>query len=302
MWHIFLTIPPEGGIGEGVPSQTEELDQRIGLGGMTRWSKQFGTTHLVAGLQYRAVSALYARYLTTDRVRDARYVFGEAPDTTPANLQATYVALSPVVEAHWNATSSLSFGFGGRLDWMFYDTQQQTGGGYASADRLVATPKLSALYRFTNALSAWASFNGGFRSSDGVIVTPDLPPALENASEVGVRYDGAHVQGSAALFLMNVHNQQTVDPVTLQPSAAGTTKQQGVELDGRVGLARWLAFFVHATLNDAHYVHLVTDGGTDLAGVPVYQVAHTMVEGGFDVQKGEWRARSGRRIPAPGRR
>ena len=92
------------------------------------------------------------------------------------------------------------------------------------------------------------------------------------------------MQGSAALFLIDVHNQQTVDPVTLQPSAGGTTRQQGVEVDGRVGLARWLALFVHATVNNAHYVHLVTDGGVDLAGVPC------LPGGAHDVRRGIRRA------------
>ena len=50
-----------------------------------------------------------------------------------------------------------------------------------------------------------------------------------------MRYTGQKVEGSVGFFLINVSNQQTVDPVTLQPSNGGTTRQQGVELDGGVG-------------------------------------------------------------------
>jgi outer membrane receptor protein involved in Fe transport len=281
-WHIYLTIPPEGGIGEGVQSQTEELDQRFGMGGTTRYQQQIGSTHLELGLDYRVVEAQYQRYYTTDRVRDSIFLF----DTTPANLSALYGGVAPIVEAHWDATRDLSFGFGGRLDWITYSSEQRDGGPRSQASRWVATPKLSAIYRFTNALSAYAAYNGGFRSSDGAIVTPSLPPALEDATEIGVRYSGRMVEGSIAFFSINVRNQQTVDPVTLAPSSGGTTRQQGAELDGRVGLLRWLSVFAHATLNDAHYVHLVTEEGTDLSGTPVYQVANETVQGGFDVQQG----------------
>ena len=279
-WHIFLTIPPEGGIGEGVPSQTEELDQRVGVGGVTKYSRQMGDVHLITGLEYRAVSAGYQRYFTTDRARDSIFYFDTKK--TPANLDAVYLALSPVAEAHWDIAPQLSLGLGGRLDWLSYRSQQRNGGPAAAADRLVATPKLSALYRISDPLSVYVSYNGGFRSSDGVIVTPSLPPALEDATELGVHYSARRAEGSIAFFLIDVHNQQTVDPITLQPSAGGTTRQQGVELDGRVGLNGWLSLFAHATVNDAHYVHLVTGSGADLAGVPVYQVADATVQGGFD--------------------
>jgi outer membrane receptor protein involved in Fe transport len=278
-WNIFLTIPPEGGIGEGVPSQTQETDQRYGLGGETRWSEQIGATHLIVGLEYRAVRAEYQRYYTTDRARDSLFYF----DAVPATLDAFYGAVSPVVEAHWDPTSQLSFGIGARLDWLYYSSEQIAGGGRRTDGRALVTPKLSALYRFTDAFAAYASFNGGFRSSDGVIVTPTLPPALEEATEVGLRYNGRTLEGSLGVFLINVRNQQTVDPVTLQPGAGGTTRQQGVELDGRAGLTRWLALFVNATVNDAHYVNLITDSGDNLAGVPVYQVANATADVGIDV-------------------
>lgn len=280
-WDIFLTIPPEGGIGEGVQSQTQETDQRFGVGGATRWSKQLGATHLVAGLEYRAVSSLYSRYYTTDRSRDSIFYYDSA---TPADLSALYVAVAPVVEAHWDATARLSFGIGGRLDWLYFSTRQQTGGPAATEGRWIATPKLSAVYRFTNELAAYASFNGGFRSSDGVIADPGLAPTLESASEIGVRYSGQHAEGSIGVFLINVRDQQTVDPVTLQLTSGGTSRQQGIDLDGRVALAPWIAVFAHATLNDAHYVTLFTDEGESLAGVPVYQVAKGTLDAGFDVQ------------------
>jgi outer membrane receptor protein involved in Fe transport len=228
------------------------------------------------------VSAEYQRYYTTDRARDSIFYF---EDSIPANLDARYIDVAPVADVQWEITPALSVGLGGRVDWISYRSQQRGGGPVSEDDRVIASPKLSALYRFTEAWSAYASFNGGFRSSDGVIATPELPPALEYASEIGVRYSGRHAEGAIAFFLINVSNQQTVNPVTLLPDSSGTTRQQGVELSGRVALERWLSLFVQAVVNDAHYVRLMADT-VNLAGVPVYQVARSVVQAGIDVQEG----------------
>jgi len=279
-WNLFLTIPPEGSVGEGVESQTQETEQRTAIGGETRWTKPLGAVHLIAGLDYGFAAALYQRYYTTDRSRDSIFHFDSA---TPADLRGTYAAFAPVVEVHWDASARLSFGIGGRLDWLAYTSTVRVGGERSYDSRAIAVPKLSAIYRFTDALAAYASFNGGFRSSDGVIATPSLAPMQENATELGVRYTGGTVEGSLAFFLIDVRDQQTFNPITLAPGNSGTSRQQGIDLDGRVALARWIAVFAHATLNDAHYVTLMTEDSVNLAGVPVYQVARSTVQGGVDL-------------------
>ena len=148
-WHIYLTIPPEGGIGEGVQSQTEELDQRFGMGGTTRYQQQIGSHPSRGGLDYRVVEAQYQRYYTTDRVRDSIFLF----DETPANLSALYGGVAPIVEAHWDVTRDLSFGTrrAARLD--HYSSEQRERRASGASVAWVATPKLSAIYRFTNALT-----------------------------------------------------------------------------------------------------------------------------------------------------
>jgi len=281
-WHIFLTIPPEGGIGEGAASQTEEIDQRIGLGGTTRWSRQLGATHLMTGLDYRVVTAKYQRWYTTARARDSLYDF----EGTPANLDALYVGIAPVVEAHWDLSSEFSLGLGARLDWLHDASRQQTGGPTTSADHWVASPKVSALYHVTPAFDAYASFNGGFRSPDGVIVQPGLPTTRENATEVGVRYASRTLSGTLALFLVNQSDLVTVDPVTLVPNNGGTTRQEGAELEGSARLNGSLTLFAHAIVNHARFVHLITDTGDTLSGKPIPQVANATVEGGLDFQRG----------------
>ena len=280
-WNIFLTIPPEGSSGEGVGQQTQETDQRYELGGETRWTKSLSdAVHLIAGLQYRSVTAEYQRWLTTDRQRDD-------PDEL---VQALYGGVAPVVEAHWDPSAQWSLGLGARVDWVFYATQQIGGGEYSDFTRTLLTPKVSAVYHVTPEFSAYATFNGGWRSSDGVITEPSLAPILENTGEVGVKYASPTFEGSLGLFLIDVHNQQTIDPITLQPSNGGTTRQQGMDLSARAGLERWLAAFVHVVVNNSHYVNLITDSGDTLSGKPVYQVAKYTGEFGFDV---DWKGISG---------
>ncbi|HEY3257609.1 MAG TPA: TonB-dependent receptor plug domain-containing protein, partial [Gemmatimonadaceae bacterium] len=58
-WHIFLNIPPEGGIGEGAPSQTEELDNRGEIGGYTHFHKALGRNDIAVGIDYRGTRAGY---------------------------------------------------------------------------------------------------------------------------------------------------------------------------------------------------------------------------------------------------
>ncbi|MBX6332691.1 MAG: TonB-dependent receptor [Gemmatimonadaceae bacterium] len=280
MWHIFLNIPPEGGIGEGAPSQTEELDRRLDAGGTTRYARQLGSVHLMAGVDYRAVRASYQRYFTTRRVRDSVFSFDNG---APARLDATYVSAAPIVEAHWEPTARLSIGLGGRIDWMRYGSSPR-GLGSTHDSHVVASPKVSALYHLTPALSAYAAFNGGFRAADGSIAEPSLAPSRAWASEAGVRASADHVEGSVALFDVEVTNEQTFNPVTQETIANGRSRRRGVELDGRVGITPAVALFAHATINDAHYLRLVNDEGESLAGTPVFGVARATVESGVDLQ------------------
>ncbi len=281
-WHIFLNIPPEGGIGEGAPSQTEERDRRFGGGGYTRLSRQIGTrTHLMVGVEYRAVRAGYERYYTTRRQRDSVFMFDES---LPARLDASYLMAAPTVEAHVDINPKLSIGLGGRFDVMWYASSLKDGGERTTQAHNILTPKLSAIYRFDPVWSAYAAFNGGFRSADGIISDPTLRPSREWASEVGVRATGRRFEGSIALFNVAVHNEQTFNEVTRTFTANGESRRRGVEIDARVGVVPAIALFTHSTINDAHYARLVSDDGDDLSGVPVFGVARATVESGVDFQ------------------
>jgi outer membrane cobalamin receptor len=275
-WHIFLNIPPEGGIGEGAPSQTEELDNRAELGGYTHFHKAFGKNDFAVGVDYRATRAGYERYFTTRRNRDSA-------DT---RLDLDFFNVAPVAELHLSPTDAFTLGIGTRLDVLRFGSSQKDGGSRASHTDVLATPKLSAIYRFTSELSAYASFNGGFRAADGVISEPALEPSREWASEIGVRGIGQRYEASVAVYSMDVQREQTFNPVTLSTTANGDSRRRGVEADARIGLTPIFALFAHGTYNDAKYVHRVTEDGDNLEGVSVYGVARSTLESGLDFQSG----------------
>jgi outer membrane cobalamin receptor len=270
-WHIFLNVPPEGGIGEGAPSQTEEFDRRTGSGGYTRFSHATSFGDISAGLDYQFTAADYDRYFTTRRVRDS----------ASTQFTATYFAVAPVLDAHINLSPALSVGVGGRIDRLDYGSKEP-GASHTSDAHIVATPKLSVLYRLNAQVSTYAAFNGGFRSADGSAEQPSLAPSQEWASEVGTHVSTTHFDGSLALFNVDVRNEQTIDPVTLVASAHGSSRRRGVELDGRIGVVPAAALFAHATLNDAHYLTLLTDDGDNLSGANVFGVAKATIEAGVD--------------------
>jgi outer membrane receptor protein involved in Fe transport len=273
-WHIFLNIPPEGGIGEGAPSQTEELDNRGEIGGYTHFHKAIGRNDIAVGIDYRGTRAGYERYFTTRRNRDS----------TETRLDADFFNVAPVAELHLNPTEQFTLGIGARFDALGYGTKAKGGDTRDSDVHFVATPKLSAIYRFTPELSTYASFNGGFRAADGVISDPNLTPSREWASEVGLRGMGKRYEASVAAYSMSVEREQTFDPVSLSTTSNGRSRRRGVEADARVGVTPIVALFAHGTFNDAKYLHLVTDKGEDLRGVPVYGVARSTLESGVDFE------------------
>ncbi len=116
---------------------------------------------------------------------------------------------------------------------------------------MVASPKLGARFRVSDALSLRASSSRGFRSSVGVVGDPSRAPILAWAHEVGADFDRGALEGSLALFRMDVSNERVLDPVTREVSSAGSSVRQGIDLDAEVRLRPWLRGVAAATWNDA---------------------------------------------------
>ena len=108
----------------------------------------------------------------------------------------------------------------------------------------------------------YGNLSRGFRSSDGIISDPTLTPITVWSYEGGLKVDHGGVSASAALFRMDVSNEQTFNPITLRSSNGGASRRQGLELGWHVpAIASIATFSGDWTFNDARYRSLIAGPG-----------------------------------------
>ncbi len=260
-WQLFLTIPAEPGAGEGSGSQTEEEDRRYGFGATSAltWALPRGEVSL--GLEGRWDHADFQDWFTTSRRRDS----------AQALVAARQASGAAFLDATMDLTPHLRASLGARYD--LHDTFSAPEGlPSAGAAKGVWSPKLGLLLHIPGIGALYASASRGFRETDGVITDPTLPFITEWAYEVGAKVDLGRLSASAALFRMDVSDEQTFDPVTLKSTSGGASRRQGVEVAGRLAPLGWLTLSADWTFNDARYLHLVTATDT-LDGARVFNTA-----------------------------
>jgi outer membrane receptor protein involved in Fe transport len=261
-WQLFLTIPPEPGSGEGSGSQTEEEDRRYGFGMTSALTWVLPRGDVTAGIEGRWDHSDYQNWFTTDRVRDSAQTLVGARQASGA----LFVQATLDVGQHVRAT------LGGRYD--LQDTRSVPPGQAAlSASKGVFAPKFGLLFHIPNWGAVYGNVSRGFRQTDGVISDPTLPFITEWAYEAGVKLDRRGVSASAALFRLDVSNEQTFDPITLTSTSGGASRRQGVELDLNVRPDPWLLFSTDWTFTDARYRKLITEDGDTLNGARVFNTA-----------------------------
>jgi iron complex outermembrane receptor protein len=164
----------------------------------------------------------------------------------------------------------------------------------------VFSPKLGALFHLVPELGLYGNVSRGFRSTDGVIADPTLTPITAWAYETGLKMDYRGSSASAALFRMDVSNEQTFNPVTLESTSGGASRRQGVELDWRTSAIRGVGTFSGDwTFNDARYRSLVAGpgegGGPPVAlnGLRVYNTSKYLGTAALDLTMpaAPWRVR-----------
>jgi outer membrane receptor protein involved in Fe transport len=289
-WQLFLTIPPAGGRFEGSGSQTEEEDSRAGLGATTALTWALTRGELTVGGESRWDRSHYENYFTTSRSRDsvAEIVTGRQ------------ILGAPFVQSYVNVNDRVRVDLGARYDVLA--TRSNPEGDVAvSATHGVLSPKLGSLVRVTPNLDVYGNLSRGFRSTDGIIGDPSLAPITLWAYESGVKVARNGASASAALFRMDVSDEQTFNPVTLESSSGGASRRQGVELDWHLPLVRqdaWLSG--EWTFNDARYRSLTAvpeEGGAPvvLNGLRVYNTSKYVGAAHIDVMPAgaQWRLRIG---------
>jgi outer membrane receptor protein involved in Fe transport len=291
-WQLYLTIPPAGGRFEGTGSQTEEEDNRRGYGLTSALTWSAARAEVTVGTEGRWDHSQYQNYFTTIRARDS----------VNALVAARQLSGALFAQSHYDLTDRLRFDLGARFDEL--GTKSTPDGDLAtSASHGIFSPKLGALVRVTPGVGVYANASRGFRSTDGIISDPALEPIVVWNYETGLKLDGAvrgaPVSASAALFRMNVSNEQTFNPLTGDASNGGASRRQGLELDAQVPIMNVAAMTTNWTFLDARYRHLtaVSEEGNEppavLDGLRVYNTARYVGVAALDVGRAQswWRLR-----------
>ena len=267
-WRIFLTIPPAGGRFEGVGSQTEEDDARFGFGATSALAWQLSRAEVTVGAEGRFDQSHYQNWFTTDRARDS----------AQALIHAHQLGGGLFAQAGIDVTDRLRLDLGARYDAI--DTHSAPAGDASAQDSHgIFSPKAGALFKLTNAFGVYANVSRGFRATDGVIENPTLPFITVWAYETGLKLNVAGVNATAAVFRMDVSNEQTFNPLTSGSSNGGASRHQGVELSLRAPVSKSLTLTGDWTFNDARYKRLITQPKGDptqvdtLSGERVYNTA-----------------------------
>jgi outer membrane receptor protein involved in Fe transport len=185
---------------------------------------------------------------------------------------------------------------GGRVDVL--DTRSTADGeSGVQANTGVFSPKTGFLLRVTPSVGAYANVSRGFRVADGEVGDPTLPVITAWAYECGLRYDRNGVIASAALFRMNVNNEQTFDPIARGSSSGGSSRRQGLEVEWNVPVAGGVSTSGQWTFNDARYTHQViaSEGSEEppaiVDGLRVYNTAQYVGAAALEVAPGgrRWR-------------
>jgi len=288
-WQLFLTIPPAGGRFEGTGSQTEEEDSRLGFGATSAVTWALPKGEITFGGETRWDRSHYQNYFTTARVRDsvAELVTGRQ------------ILAAPFLQSYLNLTDRLRLDIGARYDFLTTHSIPD-GGSSESASHGVFSPKFGALVHVAPPLGVYGNVSRGFRSSDGVIGDPTLVPITAWAYETGVKMDYKGSSASAALFRMDVSNEQTFNPVTLESTSGGASRRQGLELDWRTSAIHEMATLSGDwTFNDARYRSIVAgpgEGGEPpvaLNGLRVYNTSKYLGTAALDltIPASTWRVR-----------
>ncbi len=267
-------------------------DQRVptnGIGGMAQWTKVFGTRHVVsAGTDYRWVDGDSEEDAYVAAVPTAITGVTQAATKSLRRISGgTQRSVGAFVSDIITPTSNLVLTLSARIDrWKNYDghnleTSVATGQPTANyRDDLpvvtdtVVSPRVAALYHFTDSVTAWGAFNTGFRAptltelyrqfSVGAVTTrpnAELGPERLTGGEFGLNV--APVRNLTARFtLFDNRVKNPVSNVTLSATLAqkqnlGRTRIRGVQSDVEYRITPTLRVSGAYIYNEA----TVTDGG-----------------------------------------
>jgi hypothetical protein len=236
--HVFLSIPEDG-----VQSQQEEFDRRVAFGSQAKFVWNVPAGEFTAGASARWDDSQYDRYDTVDRVPEQAEILNDGRYLTGALF------------GRWRRTfsSRLILDAGGRLDVIRYGSQNLLVPGAAMqyGSTVQVSPKLGARYLLGGSTALLGSLSRGFRSAQGVVTDPSIPPLSVWGGEVGVQYAPGPVDLKVALFRLDVSNDRVQDPISLEVLSTGGSYRQGLNASLSWQLSRRVLVRAEGTLNDA---------------------------------------------------
>ena len=291
-WQLYLTIPPAGGRFEGTGSQTEEEDGRHGYGATSALTWSLPGSEITVGTEGRWDRARYENYFTSARTRDS----------VQTVVTARQLTVALFLQSYFEINDHLRLDIGARYDNLDTRSEPPSANGFiriANASHSVFSPKLGATARFSPMFAMYANASRGFRSTDGVIADPNLAPITVWSYESGIKFDRGNVRASAALFAMDVSNEQTLNPLTGAASNGGTSRRAGLEFDLIAPLTQATSLTADWAFLDAKYRSLTVAAGDAnapaavLDGQRVYNTAAYVGSAALDIAppRSVWRLR-----------
>ena len=253
-WELFLTTPPEGGGEEGSGAQTEEQDSRYGLGATSALSFTRSRTEITTGVEGRFDHSRYENWQDEDRVR----VEPQERDTNEQFSGALF--LQSVTEVGARVRLSL----GARYDAL-HTGRTPVDSEKVSASHSVFSPKLGLLVKLTPAVAVYANASRGFRAADNINVFPELGFITAWSYEAGLKLDRSNASASAAVFQMDVSDEQEFSEICACTVSGGASRRRGIEFSGDARVAKYLTLTTDWTLNDAKYRRFETEDGDVLS-------------------------------------
>lgn len=123
-------------------------------------------------------------------------------------------------------------------------------------------------------IGVFANVSRGFRQTDGVITDPTLPFITVWDYEAGVKLDESRFSVDAALFRMDVSNEQSFDPALNAVIGGGQSRRNGLDVAARVPIAAGVAARTDFTILNGYYTHFVNpDDNVDYSGMPIFNTS-----------------------------
>lgn len=148
------------------------------------------------------------------------------------------------------------------LDPMTKDTMDTTAGDASSG---IVSPKLSAIFKASDAVDVFANFGLGFHSNDArgaVAMDGDGALARATGAETGLRLAvGDKLRASAAAWYLHLASEQVWSGDNGGTEASDPTRRYGLDLDLAFKPLPWLSFDANVAIGRSSFVANQGNGG-----------------------------------------